>query len=226
MTDSAARARILDRIRDRVGGAPRESTIAGRLLDPVRHLIPARTAFLSPGGLVDLFASLAEASHASVEHAPAERVPARVSAYLQSHNLPAGIVMAPDPELDAYPWGEERLLSIRRDRAREGDAVGVTVAFAGVAETGTLLLLSSANQPATLHLMPDTHVVIMPAIRVVAAYEDAWDLVRQQGLLPRTATFVTGPSRTGDIEQRMQLGAHGPRRLHIILVAAEPRHDQ
>jgi L-lactate dehydrogenase complex protein LldG len=53
---------------------------------------------------------------------------------------------------------------------------------------------------------------------VVAAYEDGWDRLREGGGMPRAINFITGPSRTGDIEQRIELGAHGPRRLHIILV--------
>ena len=55
-------------------------------------------------------------------------------------------------------------------------------------------------------------------------YEDAWDRLRAaegEGRLPRTVNFITGPSRTGDIEQTIQMGAHGPRRLHVILVEDE-----
>jgi L-lactate dehydrogenase complex protein LldG len=59
---------------------------------------------------------------------------------------------------------------------------------------------------------------VLRASEVVAAYEDGWDRLRRTGVMPRTVNFITGPSRTGDIEQRIQLGAHGPRRLHIVLV--------
>ncbi len=59
--------------------------------------------------------------------------------------------------------------------------------------------------------------------QVVGDYEDAWRMLRENnkksgGAMPRTAAFVTGPSRTADIEQTIQLGAHGPRRLHIVLI--------
>jgi L-lactate dehydrogenase complex protein LldG len=81
------------------------------------------------------------------------------------------------------------------------------------------MLTSGADTPSTLNFLPDTHVVVLKAGDVVGPYEDALDRVRAKGNgMPRTINFVTGPSRTGDIEQQIQLGAHGPRRLHILLV--------
>ena len=53
---------------------------------------------------------------------------------------------------------------------------------------------------------------------IEGTYEDGWDMVRAKGALSRAVNFITGPSRTGDIEQTIYLGAHGPRRLHILLV--------
>ena len=99
--------------------------------------------------------------------------------------------------------------------------MSVTPAFAGIAETGTLMLTSGKDRPATLNFLPETHIVVLKASQVVGAYEDAWDLLRQaegEGVMPRSVNLITGPSRTGDIEQKIQLGAHGPRRLHIVVV--------
>jgi L-lactate dehydrogenase complex protein LldG len=105
----------------------------------------------------------------------------------------------------------------------------LTPCLAAIAETGTLMLLSGADTPTTLNFLPDTHIVVVRAGQVVAGYEDAWDMVREKAggdpaAWPRTINLITGPSRTGDIEQRIQLGAHGPRRLHVVLVdgAATP----
>src|SRR5438034_435080 len=72
-------------------------------------------------------------------------------------------------------------------------------------------------------LDPAARIVVLRAGQVVASYEDGWDLVRARSAgvpegWPRTINLITGPSRTGDIEQRIQLGAHGPRRLHIVLI--------
>jgi L-lactate dehydrogenase complex protein LldG len=147
-----------------------------------------------------------------------DEVPGEVVRYLAAENLPAELVMAPDPGLDAIPWDQRPLLQIRRGRAEHGDAVSLTPCLAAVAETGTLLLVSGADTPTTLNFLPDTHIVVLHAGQVVASYEDGWDLVREQREWPRTVNLITGPSRTGDIEQRIQLGAHGPRRLHVVLV--------
>jgi L-lactate dehydrogenase complex protein LldG len=152
-------------------------------------------------------------------------VPAAVADYLAQQNLPARLVMTPDPQLDDIPWEEQRLLEIRRGRAEESDAAGVTGCFAGIAETGTLMLTSGPASPTRNNFLPDTHVVVMRANQVVATYEDGWTRLRARErqadgswAMPRTVNFITGPSRTGDIEQRIELGAHGPRRLHIVLI--------
>ena len=147
-------------------------------------------------------------------------VPAEVARYLAAENLPAELAMAPEPALDALPWDERPLLQIRRCKAEAGDAVSLTPCLAAVAETGTLMLVSGAETPTTLNFLPDTHIVVLRGEQVVATYEDGWDLLRARGALPRTVNFITGPSRTGDIEQKIELGAHGPRRLHVILIGS------
>ncbi len=160
-----------------------------------------------------------------------DAVPEAVARYLAAENLPAELVMAPDPGLDDIPWHTRPLLRIRRGRAEPEDAVSLTPCFAAVAETGTLMLVSGAQTPTTLNFLPDTHIAVVRAAQVVAAYEDGWDRLRAAATpgmpaqaLPRVVNFITGPSRTGDIEQRIVLGAHGPRRLHIVLV--EDRQEQ
>jgi L-lactate dehydrogenase complex protein LldG len=80
------------------------------------------------------------------------------------------------------------------------------------------MLISAAETSTTLNFLPDTHIVVVSTDQVVATYEDGWDRLRAHGGMPRTINFITGPSRTGDIEQRIELGAHGPRQLHIILI--------
>ena len=111
------------------------------------------------------------------------------------------------------------MLTLRTGRAADEDAVGLTVAFAGIAETGTLMLCSGSETPTTLAFLPETSIVVLPAARVLRAYEDGLRLLRDgAGGLPRSVNLITGPSRSGDIEQTLQLGAHGPRRLQILLV--------
>ena len=230
-----ARDDILGGIRRSLGrgaltGASADATTE-RVAAHRRNLIPARAAALDAAGRVDLFVQMAEAVQSTVARVAADSdVPGEVVRYLAAENLPAEVKIAPDPGLDALPWADRPLLHIRRGKAEPGDAVSLTPCLAAVAETGTLMLISGEATPTTLNFLPDTHIVVLRAGQVVASYEDGWDLLRAQATdklwgLPRTVNFITGPSRTGDIEQRIELGAHGPRRLHVILVdGTEDRH--
>jgi L-lactate dehydrogenase complex protein LldG len=110
------------------------------------------------------------------------------------------------------------LLRIHRGRAEAEDKVSLTSCHAAIAESGTLMLISGPRNPTTLNFLPDTHIVVVHREQVVAVYEDGLDRLRTSGKLPRVINFITGPSRTADIEQHIELGAHGPRRLHIVLV--------
>lgn len=231
---SSARDQILGGIRRSLRRGPlgeaEAGALAARLAAPPRNTIPARAAALDDAGKLDLFVKQAVGVQATVHRvASLGDVPEAVTAYLAANNLPSEVVMAPDPALDPIPWADRPLLQISRGRpAQASDAVSVTSCFAAVAETGTLMLASGAEHPSTLNFLPDTHVVVVRADQVVGSYEDAWTKLREQrqGAMPRTVNFVTGPSRTGDIELRLQLGAHGPRRLHLVVVdpaaAAEP----
>ena len=193
--------------------------VAARVAAHRRNIVPARAASLDEPARIELFVEMAEAVQTTVARVAADNdVPGEVARYLAAENLPAELAMAPDPSLDALPWAERPLLQIRRGKAEPGDAVSLTPCLAGVAETGTLMLTSGEATPTTLNFLPDTHIVVLRANQVVASYEDGWDLLRARGAMPRTVNFITGPSRTGDIEQKIELGAHGPRGLHVVLV--------
>jgi L-lactate dehydrogenase complex protein LldG len=161
--------------------------------------------------------------HATVAEAdkPAD-IPALIADYLRQQNLPSRIRHGNDRLLSELPWREtaptvERLSG----RAEPTDEVSVSRAAAGVAESGTLILLSGPDNPTTLNFLPETHIAVVQGNDIVASYEDVFDRIRGAygtGQLPRTLNMITGPSRTGDIEQRLELGAHGPKRLHIIIV--------
>jgi L-lactate dehydrogenase complex protein LldG len=207
-----------------------ETALADRLAHPRRNLIPARAASLDHPGQVDLFVAMAEEVQTTVTRvADTAAVPDAVADYLAQHNLPSRLVMTPDPRLDDIPWSERPMLELRRGRAEDADQVGITACFAGIAETGTLMLTSGPESPTRNNFLPGTHIVVMRGAQVVASYEDGWARLRAgraaagQSPMPRTVNFITGPSRTGDIEQRIELGAHGPRRLHIVLIDDEAR---
>jgi L-lactate dehydrogenase complex protein LldG len=193
--------------------------LRARLEAHPRHLIPARSR-VPHVEQVALFVSNVEREFGTVMRVPdTGAVPDAVASYLAAQNLPSEIAIAPHPELQAMPWAERPLLRLREGRAQGSDAVSVTHAFAAIAETGTLMLPSAPERPTTLNLLPDTTIVVLKAGRVVGAYEEAWDLLRvEREGMPRNVMLVTGPSRSADIEQALELGAHGPRRLHVVLV--------
>ncbi len=182
----------------------------------------ARVA-LDSAALVDLFAAKATAAAATVDRiSTVTEIPAAIAAYLARENLPAQLIVAPDPQLDDVPWQNRPMLTLRRGAARATDLTSVTGAFAGIAETGTLMLTSGPQSPTTLNFLPETHIVVLRRGQIVGALEDAWDRLRGRlgHTMPRTVNFITGPSRSADIGQQLQMGAHGPRRLHIVLVEA------
>jgi L-lactate dehydrogenase complex protein LldG len=184
------------------------------------NIVPARTAG-SDEDRRQLFVRWAAFNQATVARVSAAEVPGAVTDYLAASNLPAEAVMAPDPALDRYEWSGRPMLALRRGLPRDADRVAITGALAGIAETGTVVFASDPTHPTSLNLLPDTHVVILRETDVVGPLEDVFARLRArygEGGMPRTINTVTGPSRTGDIEQQLELGAHGPRRMHILLV--------
>jgi L-lactate dehydrogenase complex protein LldG len=143
-------------------------------------------------------------------------VPGLVASYLRERDLPMKGVCWPVMAL--LDW-QDTDIEIESRAARGDDLVGITGAFLGIAETGTLMLLSGVQTPATVSLLPETHIAVVEAGRIVATMEQAWDRLRvERGALPRAVNFISGPSRTADIEQTVTLGAHGPYRVLIIIV--------
>ena len=195
-------------------------TLRARMREHPRHLIPARTRVPHPAQ-VALFVANLEREFGTVARAPdLASVPEAIAAYLTAQNLPSRLVMAPHPELREIDWASRPLLELREGRAEATEAVSLSHAFAAIAETGTLMMPSGPERPNTLNLLPDTEIVLLRASRIVGAYEEAWDRLRAEtgGVMPRTVMLITGPSRSADIEQALELGAHGPRRLHVVLV--------
>jgi L-lactate dehydrogenase complex protein LldG len=210
------------------GALPEDEALAlrARLAAHPRHLIPARSRLPRPEQ-VALFIANVEREFGTVARVPAPAaIPAAVADYLAAQNLPPALVMAPHPALRALPWAERPMLAVREGPAAPNDAVSLTHGFAGIAETGTLLLPGGPMRPTTLNLLCETEIVVLHAHRIVGAYEEAWDMLRAElapdGLLPRNVMLVTGPSRSADIESSLELGAHGPRRLHVVLIEDDP----
>jgi L-lactate dehydrogenase complex protein LldG len=175
---------------------------------------PRQTA----GNVVAEFSARAQRLASDVEGpVPRAQAPAIVARYLGAHGLPR--VAVGWNELASLAWDAHGIAFAAR-RTEGEDAVGITGAFAGIAETGTLVLLSGAETPAAASLLPETHVALLPIARIVATLEDVWSQLRAgDGRLPRAVNLVSGPSRTADVEQTVTLGAHGPRRVLIVLTS-------
>lgn len=221
---NSSRAQILNDIRralrrGELSGAAKQA-VETRLAEPPRGPDVARARLAQPEK-VALFCQWAETNNATVARVAAGDVASEVTAYLARNNLPAQAAMAPSPQLDGYDWSSQKMLSLRRGRGEGSDQVSITGAFAAIAETGTVVMASGPDHPVTLNLLPDTHIVVLRESDIVGGYEDVWARLRARygkDRMPRTVNTITGPSRTGDIEQAMELGAHGPRRMHIVVV--------
>ena len=201
--------------------ADRQALVEKRLANAPASLIPERGQ-LAGAARVDLFCKMAEAVQAGVRRvASADDVPEAIAEFLRQNNLPAEIRFGEDRRLAGLPWEKTPNLT-RNSGASDGrDPVGVSYAYGGVAETGTLVLLSGPDNPTTLNFLPDTHIVVVEAGDIAGDYETVWQRIRAafgKGVLPRSVNWVTGPSRSADIEQTLLLGAHGPRALQIIVV--------
>jgi L-lactate dehydrogenase complex protein LldG len=168
-------------------------------------------------GLVARFRTRAESMQSTFEEVASwAEVPAAAARYLAAHNLaPTGVVW---PQLAALDWAAHGIRVEARE-AKDADLVGITSCFAALAETGTLMTCTSAQTPGSASLLPETHIAVVPESRIVKHMEDGYALARAElGQLPRLVNFISGPSRTGDIDQTIVLGAHGPYRVHMILV--------
>jgi L-lactate dehydrogenase complex protein LldG len=195
-----------------------QAMLAGRTAAHPRHIVPARGQ-LDQAGRVALFTEYVQREFGTVDHlASLNDIPEAVSRYLALQNLPPALVVSPHPTLESLPFGTKPMLDIRFGVSGPTDAVSLQHAFAGIAETGTLMLPSGPTRPTSNNLLPDNALVVLMANQIMASYEDAFDWLRETGGMPRNVMLVTGPSRSADIEQTLELGAHGPRRLHIMIV--------
>lgn len=161
-------------------------------------------------------AKLAKVAGTHAVIASREAIVGAVADYLAAQGLPQRLAVAPHPLLAGLAWPQGWQVESRA--ARGEDRVSLAVAFCGIAETGSLMLLSGPDSPTSLNFLPDDFLCMLAEDRIVPRLEDAWVLLREErGGLPRSTNIVTGPSRTADVEQTIQLGAHGPRRLHVLL---------
>ena len=201
--------------------AKRRAEVDARLTRLPRGVIPARGQLEGEAKTVLFEQRAGKVSASVVRVASTADVPAAVSEYLRGRNLPAAVRLGADKRLAAMPWDKQRALELRQGRSDGHDDVGVSHAFGGIAETGTLVMTSGPDNPSTINFLPEHHIVVVDVDEIDGDMEAVLARVRKKfgrGRMPRTLNFITGPSRSGDIEQKIVLGAHGPRALHIIIV--------
>jgi L-lactate dehydrogenase complex protein LldG len=212
----SARKNILATIRARQGKAP-SPTAAER--EAVRAHIAMHPQSPRPRSSWDPMARFREQalilSSTVGEVASPAGVPLAVAHYLVELGIAASAVCW--EELSGLNW-DAAGMAIETREARDGDLVGITGAFCAIAETGTLMTVSGPRTPPSVSLLPETHIAVVSVSRIVRGMEDAWQLLRDElGSPPRAVNFISGPSRTADIEQTLTLGAHGPYRVHILV---------
>ncbi|ANG63956.1 hypothetical protein A8C75_16750 [Marinobacterium aestuarii] len=218
-----SRAEIMNNIRRGLGrgeASPEQRAAALARIDArADNLIPQRAQLPRPEQ-VALFKTMAlEAAAELIELDRIEQAPAAIADWLAAQQI-TELVCASDAALQALDWSALGSVNRIERVAQAGDMASLTGSFAGIAETGTLMLYSGASSPTTLNFLPDNHLVILHESRIVGVYEEAWKRLRSAtaGQMPRTVNLITGPSRSADIEQKLQMGAHGPRTLVILLI--------
>jgi L-lactate dehydrogenase complex protein LldG len=212
---SSARDDILSAVR-RASSAKRAADNSANDIATGGPILPARAQGI-PGELRNRFCEMARFAGATVEIvADRDRVPGAIAAYLSREAPGDRLVLASDPQIVSLPWGATPRLQVRPGLPLADDTASVTGAVAGIAETGSLLVASGAATANALHVLCETHIVLLRAQDMRGSYEEALAMLGAK--MPRAATFITGPSRTADIEKTPQIGVHGPKRLHILLI--------
>jgi L-lactate dehydrogenase complex protein LldG len=218
------REAILGRIRSKVSKgdeAARRAAVDARLAGHAANLVPARGQG-DEDHRIGVFTAMMEAVGGTVEVLDdINDVPQSVAEYLRQGNLPAHVRRGSDPLLARLPWHRGGTVEVAEGRAEETDRASITRAFAGIAESGTIIQTSGPDNPTTLNFLPEAHIVVLETANLFASYEEAWSKLRQQfgeATMPRTVNMISGPSRTADIEQTIVRPAHGPKNMHVLIV--------
>jgi len=164
------------------------------------------------------FIKKAEQSAASVEHIKSRLdIVSAVKNYLDGQAQDKKLLITGTPILKNLAWPDGFVVETRT--ATVDDKVIVVESFAGIAETGSIVMCSGKETPASLNFLPDYFICVIETNHIVDSLEDVWDKIRKrESGMPRAINIITGPSRTADVEQIIQLGAHGPRQVHLLLL--------
>jgi L-lactate dehydrogenase complex protein LldG len=215
---SSAREEILGNIRRVLKDRP-----ANLVQDSRKQVVPARGQLPHVDQIALFIKEIERVNATTARVGRLADVPEAIAAFLAANNLPSEVRTGRDQVMRVIPWSDHSAITVNQGVAQPTDQASVTSAFAGVAETGSLALISGPDSPTSLNYLPDNHIVVLRAGQIVGSYEEVWQQLREKmgEDWPRAVNWITGPSRTADIEQELLLGAHGPRRLHVVLVDEE-----
>lgn len=220
-TEHGDRAAFLGRIRSRQG---RPATDGAHPPPPAPDVVPElryRTLddvdLADPDALLPVFVAALRAAAATVDVVDRD-IPAEVLLRLVGEHDVATAVTSEEPEAVSVGAALAAAGVSVAAYAREGAALAdlaITSATHGIAATGSVVVDAATAGSRAVSLLPRVHLCVLPLDRLVASHADV--LRAQQRPMPSARVLITGPSRTGDIEQRLTLGAHGPVALHVIV---------
>jgi L-lactate dehydrogenase complex protein LldG len=180
-----------------------------------RPVIPS--LMLPANDLAGLFEAKAEAEGSELLHMKAfEQAPGYIARALRRVGAPPRLHIPAASALRALPWADRVPDLALIDEPPGGEDAAVSAADYAIAETGTVVFFSTREQPASWHFLPGREFILVSRAQVLPTLEDVLALAKKQGM-PSTVNLVTGPSRTGDIEQTIEIGAHGPKHVHILM---------
>lgn len=163
------------------------------------------------------FIAKAEASIARPHRlALSAEAPAKIAEILRLANAAPELHVPAESALEHLPWSAAPGLTIS-PQPPTGDQSALSAAEFGIAETGTLVFFSGPNSHSSWHFRPGREFILIDHSRILPRFEDVIARIENLPGIPATINLVTGPSRTADIEQTIELGAHGPRELHILI---------
>jgi len=218
-----SREAILSQIRGALRGQSEEArkhAVRQRLEAPPRHQLPERARRPAAQLSAQFVSCLKDQASRVVEVRAAEEIPAAAAGLLAKAGVPQRLRMGAEARLAALPWERAAGLVRLEGAAQADDKAALSHAIAGVAETGTLVLVSGAENPTSLCFLPEIHIVAVRRGSIVGSYEEAFGIVRARlgrGAMPRALNLISGASRTGDIGGRIVMGAHGPRTLCVVI---------
>lgn len=218
----SARDRILSRVRaaaEKGAAGDRGAAVAARLSARTQTApIPAKAGTEGAARLEQFEAKLKGVDATTSRVASAADLPEALAAELRQRNLPKAIRLGTEPMFAGLDWKD---IETSTGPGRLEEPATLSRAAKGVAETGTLALHSGPDNPVTLTFLGETHFVALRQSDVAGGFEEMWAAFRDGGADPRTVNLVTGPSRSADIGQKLQLGAHGPVALHVFIIEDE-----